>query len=136
MSDMPPKPAAAAALDYAPSPPARRGVLRRGLRAWPGWLLFGLVGLGVAYGPRAWRRYELLRSQGACLTATLPADRPVNERDPEAARALLATYPGEYRGPAWLAARVDPRWAAFAPHLNLRPLPPVLTVVPLATAFV
>ena len=109
MSDPTPAPPA---LDYAP--PARRRGLRRAVRLWPVGLLLLVVGLGIAYGPRAWRHYQLMRLQAACLSAELPQDRPVWETDPAAAAALVAAWPGEYVLDAGgRAVRADPRWAAL-----------------------
>src|SRR4051812_31673275 len=122
MADPAPTPSAPPppALDYAPAPGARRRLARRVLRWWPAWLLLVAVGLGIAYGPRAWRRYQLLKLQEACLTAELPQDRPVEEDDPAAAAALMAARPGEYvlRSDG-CAVRVDPRWAALAAELGV-----------------
>jgi len=106
--------AAPPALDYAPRPSRRRRVLRRALRWWPAWTLLVLVGLGIGYGPEAWRHYQLMRLQAACLTAQMPQDRPAMEEDPAAARALVAARPGEYAlDPLGRAVRSDPRWAAL-----------------------
>ncbi|MEZ0266713.1 MAG: hypothetical protein ACAI43_18450, partial [Phycisphaerae bacterium] len=109
------RPAAAPPLGYAPKPSAGRRALRRGLRLWPVWVPLLLVGLGVAYGPGAWRHYRLMRLQAACMTAELPADRPVYVQDYDEASALIAERPAEYRrDPMGQAERVDPRWAALA----------------------
>jgi len=106
-----------APLDYAPA--ARRRGLRRALRLWPVGLLVVVGGLGVAYGPGAWRHVKLMRLQAACMTAQMPQDRPVYDEEPAAAAALTAAWPGEYQiAPGGhgdgVAAQTDPRWAAFA----------------------
>lgn len=110
--------APAAVLDYAPPVSGRRRAWRRVWRAWPVWLLLLQVGLSIAYGPAAWRRWRLLRLQAACLTAELPRDRPVYENDTAAAAALLAARPGEYRRDQGSALRTDPRWAALAAEIG------------------
>ncbi|HYE21437.1 MAG TPA: hypothetical protein VEA69_23520 [Tepidisphaeraceae bacterium] len=109
------------ALDYAR--PARRRLLRRAARLWPAWLLLLVGGLAVAYGPRAWRHYRLMRLQAACLSAELPQDRPAWEEDRAAAAALVAAWPAEYVLDADGAAmRADRRWAALAGELGVGPV--------------
>src|SRR5687767_516862 len=105
----------APALDYASPPTARRRWKRRRRRAWPVGLLLVVVGLGIAYGPGVWRQWHVLRLQEACMTAVLPADRPVYEDGKVAVRALVAAWPGEYQLNRWEggAVRVDSRWAAL-----------------------
>ncbi|HYE17993.1 MAG TPA: hypothetical protein VEA69_06095 [Tepidisphaeraceae bacterium] len=111
-----------APLDYAPT--SRRRGLRLALRLWPVWLLGVVAGVGVAYGPGAWRHCKLMRLQAACMTAQMPQDRPAEETDPAAASALLAAWPAEYRtGMNGSAARVDPRWAALSAELGMPPWP-------------
>ncbi|HYE17433.1 MAG TPA: hypothetical protein VEA69_03255 [Tepidisphaeraceae bacterium] len=106
-------PTAPPALDYATRPPAGRRALRRALRLWPAWLLLIATGLGIAYGPRAWERYQLLRLQEACMTAELPADRPVlgPDRPP--------TRPGLAGATPRVTTVKDPRWAALEAWLPL-----------------
>lgn len=83
-------------------------------------LLLIVVGLGIAYGPGVWRRWQVLRLQEACMTAEMPADRRVSERDSAAAGALIAVWPGKYQlAPAGRVVRVAFRWVALAGELGL-----------------
>jgi len=132
---MPPSPSAPA-LDYAAPPSARRRWMRRLRRGWPVGLLLIVAGLGIAYGPGVWRRWQVLRLQAACLTAEMPTDRPVLEADPVAAQSLVAAWPGEYQLDRWgQAVRADPRWAALAGALGVPPWPYVAPGSTLATLF-
>lgn len=127
MPDAPPDlsiPSPAPALDYVPRPAARRRFARRTLRLWPVWCMLLAAGLAWVYGPRVWARWKLLQLQEACLTTEMPADRPVWERDANAARVLVAARPGEYVLNRYgHVARVDPRWAALAAELGVAPWP-------------
>ncbi len=122
----------APALDYASPPSARRRWMRRLRRAWPVGLLLIIAGLGIAYGPGVWRRWQVIKLQEACMTAELP----VWEEDPTAARALVAAWPGEYQltRSGW-AVRADPQWAALAATLDVPAWPNVTLGYPLDTLF-
>jgi hypothetical protein len=112
----------AATLDYAPRPSIRRRWLGRLRRWWPAGLLLVIAIVCTVYGPKAWRQRQLLRLQGACLTAELRRDLPVNERHPEAAWVLVAARPAEYQLDSWgRAARTDPRWTRLSTELGLPP---------------
>ena len=107
-------------LGYAPVPSTRRRWARRLRRAWPAYLLLALIGLGIGFGPRAWRHWPLLRLQERCLTANLPMDRPMIEGDLTRSSALAVSHPGEYRFDSnRLAFRVEPLWAQLGASLNI-----------------
>ena len=111
--------AAPTALDYAPRP-LRGRAWRRALRWWPAWLLLtAVVGLGIVYGPGAWRHWKLMRTQEVCMSAQMPQDRPVYEQDVAASSALAAAWPGEYRlnYNGW-AERIEPKWVALAAEIG------------------
>jgi len=112
----------ASPIDYAPQISARRRLLRR----WSVSLVsLGIIVIGIVYGPRLYRHWQLLRVQEACMTMELPKDRPVFEMDRASASVLVAAWPAEYQYDESLgwALRFDPRWTAMesrlpAPTLN------------------
>jgi len=98
-------------IDY--GPPARRLSIQT-KRALLGMPVIAVIILAIMYGPRVFQHWMFLRTQAACLDASLPTDWPMIERDRTKARTLLQTRAGEYHEDPWgYAVRSDPRWDAL-----------------------
>lgn len=78
-------------------------------------LMGGVLVIAVAVyfrGPELWRQAQLIFYQQRCLNQNLPADRPVYEQRPAAARELVSRY--GYRAMSDGGAYyVDANWAGF-----------------------
>jgi hypothetical protein len=82
-------------IDYAPRPHALRGPRARRIAIILGAIL--LIGAMLWVGPRALRRWQVLRWQRQCLSYVAPPDQVVHETDPAEIPTLLAP-PLNYRG--------------------------------------
>jgi hypothetical protein len=117
-------------LDYALPIATWRRRARRLVRWSCIGLLLATVGLSVALAPKAYRRWQLLRMQEACLKAELPAGRPLHDSALDRMMDTIKAHPGEYhldgqRGVSradgrWLrlSKQTDPAWTCAGPASN------------------
>ncbi|MEZ0266164.1 MAG: hypothetical protein ACAI43_15650 [Phycisphaerae bacterium] len=109
-------------LAYAPRPSGTRRVLRRVWRWWPRVFVLLALAAAIHQAPRAYRQWQLLRAQQACMGAVIGGEGPVFEADTVRGAELLARGPTVYRrinGTGPVAVTADARWDALATMLGV-----------------